>query len=286
LGVIDITNNAEYDSNRPIASHSLADLLPKSLTSSPAVSIRTTDKVSETASLLPHHLETFTDSLVVTKNDLPVGIIGSIEILERVLKNPTSTFFEETTAGQIMTTDKLVILNPNTTLSELLQRWVQTRRAFAFIPNQYHGYSVISARKLLEIGTSCKTDMTVSIISKKPMITFRKEDTVGNVIISMFENKTRKLILEGTSSFISDRINIQKITRELNCLRNIDKFLEMKVSIFKLDNVKKVPSELKINEASKIMYDMQSPYLMIDNQVITPWDIALSLSSNKLFDYN
>lgn len=286
MGVIDITNNAEYDSNRPIASHSLADLLPKSLTSSPAVSIRTTDKVSETASLLPHHLETFTDSLVVTKNDLPVGIIGSIEILERVLKNPTSTFFEETTAGQIMTTDKLVILNPNTTLSELLQRWVQTRRAFAFIPNQYHGYSVISARKLLEIGTSCKTDMTVSIISKKPMITFRKEDTVGNVIISMFENKTRKLILEGTSSFISDRIIIQKITRELNCLRNIDKFLEMKVSIFKLDNVKKVPSELKINEASKIMYDMQSPYLMIDNQVITPWDIAMSLSSNKLFDYN
>lgn len=257
--------------------------MPNSLTSSPAVSVRTTDQVTEVASLLPHHLETFTDSLVVTRNDQPVGMVGGIEILDGVLKNPTPDFFYNNNVEQIMNRDKLVILKPMTTLSELLRLWSQTRRAFAIIPNQYHGYSVISARKLLEIGSSCKTDMNVSTIPKKNIITFRKENSVREIITSMFENKTRKLVLEGTLHFISDRIIIQKIARELDCLRNCDNFLEMKADIFRLDMAKKVPAELKTNQASKIMYEMQSPYLMIDSQVITPWDIAMSLSSDTIY---
>ena len=268
----------------PIGRYSLEELLPNTLTSSPAVSVRTIDRVSEIASLLPHNLETFTDSLVVTADDKPVGLIGAIEILDGVLNNPTSAFFDDITAGQIMNKDKLTILQPGTTLSGLLQLWSQTRRAFAIIPNQYHGYSVISARKLLEIGTSCKTNMVVSTIPKKNIVVFRKEDSVRFIISSMFENKTRKLILKDTSFFISDRIIIEKITRELNCLRNIDNFLEMKADIFRLDQAKKIPSNLKINEASKIMYNMQSPYLLIEDQVITPWDIAMILSSGLIYN--
>ena len=72
----------ERRGTKPNRNYSLEELLPNSLTSSPAVSVRTFDKVIGTASLLPHHLETFTDSLVVTRDDKPVGIIGSIEILE------------------------------------------------------------------------------------------------------------------------------------------------------------------------------------------------------------
>ena len=268
----------------PIGRYSLEELLPNTLTSSPAVSVRTIDRVSEIASLLPHNLETFTDSLVVTADDKPVGLIGAIEILDGVLNNPTSAFFDDITAGQIMNKDKLTILQPGTTLSGLLQLWSQTRRAFAIIPNQYHGYSVISARKLLEIGTSCKTNMVVSTIPKKNIVVFRKEDSVRFIISSMFENKTRKLILKDTSFFISDRIIIEKITRELNCLRNVDNFLEMKADIFRLDQAKKIPSNLKINEASKIMYNMQSPYLLIEDQVITPWDIAMILSSGLIYN--
>lgn len=275
-------NIMKRNGDQPISRYYLEDLLPNSLTSSPVVSIRTFDKVSGVASLLPHHLETFTDSLVVTKDDQPVGIVGAVEILEGVLKNPTAAFFENTTTDQIMNTDKLIMLKPRTTLLELLQHWRQTRRAFAIIPNQYHGYSVISARKLLEVGASCKTNISVSSIPKKNMITFRKDNSVREIISLMFENKTRKLVLKDTSFFISDRIIIEKITRELNCLQNTDNFLEMKADIFRLDEAKKISGNLKISEASKIMYDMQSPYLMIENHVVTPWDIAMSLSSDDI----
>ena len=270
----------------PIASYSLEDLLPDSILSTPAVSIRTSDPVTGVASLLPHHLETFTDSLVVTEDDKPVGIIGGIEILDGVLKNPTPEFFEKTTVGQIMNTDKLLVTTAKTQLSQLLKKWGQTRRAFAIIQNKYHGYSAISARKLLEIGTSCKTDMTISSVPKKVIITFKREDSMKQIIGSMFENNTRKLILEGTPLFISDRIIIQKIARELDCLHKGNNFLDMKADMFKLDEAKKISEKMKIDEASKIMYGMQSPYLIVNGQVITPWDIAMALSSDRLTDYN
>ena len=53
---------------------SLEEILPGSVFSTPAVSIRIEDTLAEAVSLLPHHLETLTDSLVVTSNDEPVGI--------------------------------------------------------------------------------------------------------------------------------------------------------------------------------------------------------------------
>ena len=123
--------------------------------------------------------------------------------------------------------------------------------------------------------------MTVSEIPKKRMVTFNDNYTVKDIITSMFENKTRKLILQHTSSFISDRIMIEKIVRELNYLRNIKDFLSMKATIFKLENAKTISEDLNIQEASKIIYDMTSPYVIIKDQVVSPWDIVLSLGSEK-----
>lgn len=258
---------------------SLNDLLPDSLYKSPAVSIRLTDTVGDAATLLSHYLESFTDSLVVIEDEKPVGVIGGIELLDGVLKNPTSGFFD-TTVSKI-TNEKLTIITKQTKLSDLLKQWQETRRAFAIIPNQYSGYSAISARKILEIAIMYGNIMTVSEIPKKRIVTFNNNYTVRDIITSMFENKTRKLILEHTSSFINDRIIIETIVRELNHLRNIKDFLDMKVSIFKFENAKTISENLSIQEASKIMYDMLSPYLMVKDQVISPWDVVLSLKSEK-----
>jgi predicted transcriptional regulator len=259
---------------------SLNVLLPDSLYKSPAVNIRSTDTIGDAATLLSHYLESFTDSLVVIKDEKPVGVIGGIEILDGVLKNPTSDFFNNTSIDKIMN-DKLTIITKQTRLSDLLKQWEKTRRAFAIISNPYSGYSAISARKMLEIAITYGDTMTVSEIPKKRIITFNNNYTTKDIITSMFENKTRKLILENTSSFISDRIIIEKIVRELSYLRNIKGFLDMKSSIFKLENAKMISENSSIQEASKTMYDMLSPYLMVKDQAISPWDIIMSLKSEK-----
>jgi hypothetical protein len=74
----------------------LKELLPLSFTNIPAVSIRKENKVWIATGMLSHYLESFTDSLVVTEeNEKPVGVIGGIEIIKNILKNPTSDFFDQ-----------------------------------------------------------------------------------------------------------------------------------------------------------------------------------------------
>ncbi|MDE1830339.1 MAG: CBS domain-containing protein [Thaumarchaeota archaeon] len=268
----------------PISQYALKDLLQSSLLSSPAVSVTTEDLVTEATNLLPHHLETFTDSLVVVEDEKPVGLIGGLEILEGVLKNPDASFFAKTRIKEIMS-KKLIILDNDTTLGSLLDLWKQTGRAFALIPNEYHGYSAVSARKLLEVAMSCKTKLKVGDVSKRKIITFRKDQKVKEIIESMFANKTRKLVLEGTSEFISDRIIIQKISRDLNCLQCADNFLEMKGAAFVLDKAKKVSDQMALEEGCKLLYEMQSPYLLLSDGVVTPWDVIMSLTSEDI-QYN
>ena len=260
---------------------SLEEVLPESILSTPAVSIRIEDTLGEAASLLPHHLETLTDSLVATSNDKPVGIVGGIEVLEGILKNQTTGFLDKTKIGDVMSKN-LVIMNSKSKFSELVGQWLQTRRAFAIIPNQYKGYSVISVRKILEVGTLFKINTTISAIPTKKIITFHKNDTVRQIIQRMFDNMTRKLVLEGTSLFINDRIIIQKLVREFNCLRDGKDFLGMNSDIFSLEQANNVSGDLTITEACKIMQNMRSPYLRIDDQVISPWDMVLILNSENL----
>lgn len=259
---------------------SLEEILPGTLFSTPAVSIRVEDTLADAAILLPHHLETLTDSLVVTSDDKPVGVVGGIEVLESILKNQDLGFLDKTRIGDVMS-KKIVIINSKSKFSELVDTWLQTRRAFAIIPNQYHGYSVISARKILEIGTLYEINTSISAIPTKKMITFQKKDTVRDIIQRMFDNKTRKLVLQDTSFFINDRIIIEKLTRELNCLRGGENFLGMNSDIFSLDRANNVPDNLTISGACKIMQDMKSPYLMMDGKVISSWDIIMMLVSEK-----
>jgi predicted transcriptional regulator len=128
--------------------------------------------------------------------------------------------------------------------------------------------------------------MTVSEIPKKRIVTFNDNFTVNDLINSMFENKTRTLILQDSTEFVSDRIIIEKIVRELNYLRNVKDFLSMNSRIFKLENAKTISEDLNIQEASKIMYEMTSPYLIVKDQVISPWDVVLCLGSEKFRQKN
>lgn len=266
----------------PITNNTVKELLPLSFNSTPAVSIRKENEVWIAASMLIHYLESFTDSLVVTEeHEKPIGVIGGREIIETIFRDPSSNFFDNTTVEQI--TDKnLIILSDETTLGELLTTWKKTRRAFSIIPNYLGGYSAISGRKMLEIGAKCVTDLTVSELPKKEMVTFEKDSTIKDIIGLMLEKNTRKLLLKDTDYFISDRLLIQSIAQEYDFFRNV-KFLERRFEeSFKLEKIKKISKDVNLAEISKSMYAMMHPYVMYDDQVITPWDICMALQSDRI----
>lgn len=233
--------------------------------------------------MLVHYLESFTDSLVVTdEENEPIGVMGGYEIIRNVFENPSADLFEQKTVRDIMD-DELLQMTPQTTLKELLEKWQQTRRAFCILPNQYGGYSAISARKLLEIGSNCKTSLTVSDLPHKEIVRFMSDNTIGEIIHMMIENCTRKLVFEDFQGFISDRTIIQTIAQDLHYLKNTENFLDLKYDLpFMLADIVPISKDLNLADLSKLMFGMMHPYVSAEDQVYTPWDVCIALLSEDV----
>ena len=268
-----LTESDSIISNRP-----LGELLKNSLTSTPCVNIRKNAKVRVATGMLVQYLETFTDSVMVRDDTKPIGVIGGREIIQGVYKNPSSDFFEMKLVEDI-TDRRLNVITPDSTIKELISLWKEVRRAFAVIDMGSDDYSVISVKKLLEIGISNAIGFHISEIPKKKIITFDKDATFGNVIKLMLENRTRKILLEGTNQFINDRIIIETIEKFDYLLGN-DNFLDIPVSVVSLEDAKIVSDDLSLSDISKIMYEMSQPLIIHEDRVISPWDICMSLGKN------
>lgn len=263
-----------------ISTKTLQELLPRSLLSSPSVSVEYDNKIWMASVLLIHYLESFTDSLVVTKNTLPIGVLGGKDIIENLIKNPTSEFFDAKIVQELMHKE-IHIVTKNTTLYDLLNSWKNSRRAFSIIKNSIGGYSSISARTILEIGIRCKTSMKLSDLPQKTPITFNENDSIGDIMQLMLKHGTRKLLLENTNYFISDRIIIEKISRDLDYLREKDDFLSTPAKLFNLSQAKIISNDLSLPKVYDIMFGLLHPHMIHNGQVLSPWDLCIALLSDE-----
>ncbi len=266
------------ESNSTISNCSLSELLQNSLTSTPCVNVRKNAKVKVATGMLVQYLETFTDSVVVRDDTKPIGVIGGREIIQGVYKNPSSDFFEMKQVNDI-TDNRLNVVTPDITIKELISLWKEVGRAFAVIDMGNDDYSVISVKKLLEIGINNTLEFHISEIPKKKIITFSKDDTFGDIIQLMLENRTRKILLEGTNQFINDRIIIETIEK-FNYLLDTDNFLEIPANVVSLEDAKIVSEDLNLTDISKIMYGMSQPLIIHEDRVISPWDVCMALGKN------
>lgn len=258
----------------PIAERTLGELFPERLTWSLCIHIDKGTEVWVVSGMLVQYLESATDSVMVRDEDHnPIGTIGGKEIMENLLKNPTSSLFYGTKVEDIMEPNPITV-SKNTKYKDLIEFWKERGRAYAIIPNEWGFYSAISAQKILEIGKRCKTDLTIEDLPKKKKMIFKKEDTFGDLINSMFENKSRKIILEGTNKYLSDRLIIETISEKMKHLKETKDFLNESVNIVDLEEAKVVSDNLKINEVSAIMYDMAHPFVIYKDWLVTPWDIC------------
>jgi len=265
-------------SSSTISNSSLSDLLQNSLTSIPCVNVSKTAKVRVVTGMLVQYLETVTDSVVVRDGTKPIGFVGGKEIIRGVYKNPSYDFFEMKQVEDI-TDNRLIVVTADTNVNKLISLWKEVGRAFSIIEMGNDGCSVISAKKLLEIGINNNLEFHISEIPKKKIITFDKDATFGDVIKLMLENKTRKILLEGTNQFINDRIILETIEKFDYLLGN-DNFLDIPVSVASLEDAKVVSEDLSLSDISKIMYEMSQPLVIHEDRVISPWDICLAIDRN------
>ncbi|MCV0409391.1 CBS domain-containing protein [Nitrosopumilus sp.] len=271
--------------NIPIAERTLGELLPERLTWSLCIHTNKGTEVWVVTGMLVQYLESATDSIIVRdEKENPIGTIGGKEIMANLLKNPTSSLFYGTNVEDIMEPN-LVTVSKDTKYKDLMNFWKERGRAYAIIPNEWGFYSAISAQKVLEIGKKCRTNLTIEDLPKKKLVTFRKGDTFGDLINSMFDNKARKILLEGTNKYLSDRLIIEAISEKMKHLTETDDFLNESADIVELEEAKVVSDNLKIDELSKMMYDMVHPCIMYKDWLVTPWDICNVLLSEKITKY-
>ena len=268
----------------PVSELSLKSLFGDSLTASLCVNIEKGVETWVATGMLVQQLESFTDAVVVRENDKPVGIVGGKDIISRLIDNPNSSLFYDTKVEDVME-NRFPIVTEKSKLKEVINYWKQTRRAFAAVPNEFSDYSSLSAKKLLEIGMKVKTEIAISQLPKKELITFEEKGTIGDVLNSMMEFNTRRLFLANSNKFINDRIILQKITDELKCLKGMENFMDLATSEFNLESAKSVKDNLTVQEISEIMYKMKHPSVLFEDQVITPWDICLFLLSDNITEY-
>jgi predicted transcriptional regulator len=272
----------KYPTNTSISELTLEELFSDSLTDTPCVYLNQEREVGVATEMCVQYLESLVDSLIIRDDDHnPVGIVGGYDLLNHIRKNPTRDFQYETSVKEIMYKD-LLIVEKNTTFQSLMDKWKASRRAFAIIPNTFQGYSPISARKMLEIGIKSKTTISISSMPKKKMITFQPDDTLREIVDLMFEHNTRKLLLEYSNQFISDRLILKEISKLLKFRPDVDNFLDIPVNQVELEDVTVVLDDLNLNQLCKSMYDMDHPYVIYKDISITPWDICNVLLSEKI----
>jgi predicted transcriptional regulator len=272
------------DSELPISERTLEELLTETLDYSLCITIDKGKEVWVVAGMLVQYLESLTDSVSVKDGDEIIGTIGGKEILENLLKNPTRSLFYGTLVEDIMEKNPIKV-SGKTKYKDLISQWRQRGRAYAILYNRWGHYSAISSKKILEVGMRCKTNLSVSNGPIKPIITFKSDDSLGTIINMMFENKTRKILLENSNKYINDRMILEAISEKLGYLKNIENFLSMPASTIELEEARVIFDDLKIHEVSAMMYDMEHPYVIYKDMLVTPWDICMALLSKNITQY-
>jgi predicted transcriptional regulator len=263
-----------------ISELTLGEMLSDGLTDTPCVYLNQEREVWVATEMCVQYLESTVDSIVIRNDDLtPVGIVGGYDLLNHIRKNPTRDFQYENKVSEIMY-DELPIVEKETRFKDLMEKWKTSRRAFAITPNSFQGYSPISARKMLEVGIKCQSNISISSIPKKNIITFGLDDSLGNIIDLMFEHNTRKLMLEYSDQFISDRIILEEISKMLKFHPDIENFLDIPVSQIELQKATILKDDLNLNQICLMLYKMDHPYLIYKDISVSPWDICLTLLSD------
>lgn len=263
---------------------SLEELFPQTLTDVSCPEIQKNREVWVATEMCAQYLESTIDAIVVRGDDNKlVGIVGGYDLLDCIRKHPTRNFQYTCAIEEIMFKDFLQV-EKKTKFKDLMGKWKNTRRAFAVISNNSGSYSPISARKMLEVGIRYKTDMTVSSISKKKIITFQGDEPLSKILDLMFENKTRKLLLVNSNQFISDRTILEGISRMLKFQQNIDNFLDVPINQFTFDHIKVITEDLKFDKLCSVMNKMEHPYVIYKDIVVSPWDVCLSLINENVIE--
>ena len=224
------------------------------------------------AGYLATSLNSFSDGLAVMDGKDPIGTIGGRIFLTHLTQNPTHSFFKQKKAKEIMTTG-LQVLQVKTCFSEIMQIWQKTKFGFSAVQKDGKLYA-LSLRNLLLLISELNSEIKLSDLPKKSVITFNKNDSIGDIIELMFKNKVRRVMLEGTNQIVSDRTLLNDICIEMNYLKYTENVLNLSSTVLNTELPEEIQDDISISELAQNLSAQVLPTVYFNENIITPWDLV------------
>lgn len=241
----------------------------------PVLGVSPKDSLLQVGTFLAIGPQIYVDGLVVLDGQKAIGRIGGQHIIQYILQHQEGWF--QSTASQIMnqTASPVEASDP---LSVALDIFRKTR--FAFVPITIDGRvaTSLSMRDVLRVAVG-KLVMPVGEVSSK-LVSVKYSTSIEKALELMLEKGIRNLAVmseSGTIRIVNDRKMLEFLLsyegrRVFASPMGLD---AVSVDFLDLPAPKYIKQGTSAGIAAELLSDVNTPCLLCDDSIVTPWDIIM-----------
>lgn len=251
----------------------------------PYVSVPPDTGLLELGTYLATGHQIYVDGLIVARDKKLAGRIGGQHILDCLLKTAYDDW--PTVKASELMEESASSLELDSSLSDLLELFAETKFALAPITHKGELIGSIGIRDLLPVVFESNLPTQVTAIGSTQIL-LNRDETLRTAIDTMLKKRIRNLVLSPNASDSNDKGNY--IINDRKILEFIFSYEGKKVitggigtsafSDIHVDSLDKIsashvsPTET-ISRAANILRDINTPALLSDDLIITPWDVVM-----------
>lgn len=220
----------------------------------------------------------YVDGLVVTEGERPIGIIGSKQILRSIINSNYPDWLKISTL-QIMDSPG-VSLEMDSPLSNAIDIFSQTHIAFSPVTRIGLVVASLSVRDVLPIIAASGKNVPLKDISSS-LVLLSKETKLKVALDTMFQRRIRNIITRANNNdyyIINDRKILEFLFSENG--RKIMDTHDLGIQAIEIDLLDKLPAtrisdNTTLSKAAELLMDINTPCLLLNESIVTPWDIVM-----------
>jgi hypothetical protein len=169
---------------------------------------------------------------------------------------------------------RLPVIRYDSTLSDLLSRFIETRFGLAFVHKG--GGALISLFELLQLYDKglINTELMCKDVASPPF-RLRNDATLKEAPEEMIRRRIRRVFVNNSNAFISDRTAIDYIfsPEGIQVLR--DELYTTRIDEIRMMDATPVKESLPLGEGARLLLRDKGKCLLCETGVVTPWDCVL-----------
>jgi predicted transcriptional regulator len=171
------------------------------------------------------------------------------------------------------------VITSNDTLHAVLDIFEKTGFAFVPITIDDKVVTALSLRDLLKMVSALELDVSISQLASS-LISAANDTSIGNALETMLEQGVRNLIIKdnGSATVLNDRKVLEFLLSHEGLRATAQRWnalFDIKVNVLDLLAAKRVGRNTSVSKAAMLLTDLNTPCLLVDNSVVTPWDVVV-----------